>query len=123
MAASDPLSPNGEEVAGRSPEPSVPGTPGGHVTGQTEIQHLGNMFTVAGSGQMHFLSRNLLLAGGVFKNVRKLRNWKDWDPRNGSKSKRVAKKTKGRFRKISRWQLFYRPAWGVSSITVKTDRG
>lgn len=62
--------------------------------------------------------------GGVFKNVRKLRNWKEWDPRDGSKSKREAKKTKGMFRKkISRWQLFYRPAWGVSSVTVKTDRG
>lgn len=67
MAASDPLSPNGEEVAGRSPEPSVSGTPGGQLTSQTEIWHLRNMFTVAGSGQLHFLSRNLLGEGGALK--------------------------------------------------------
>lgn len=66
-AASDLLSPNGEEVAGRSPEPSVSGTPRGQVTSQTEIQHLRNMFTVAGSGQLYFLSRNLLAGWGDLK--------------------------------------------------------
>lgn len=94
MAASDRLSPSGEEVAGRSPEPSVSGTPRGQETSQTEIWHLQNMFLVSGSGQMHSLSRNLL-GGGGFRKFRKLRKWKMWDPRNGSKSKR--------------WQLFYRP--------------
>lgn len=56
---------SGKEVAGRSPEPSVSGTPRGQETSQTEIRHLRNMFTVAGSGQMHSLSRNLLGRGAL----------------------------------------------------------